>query len=203
MIRSLVFSLIIFISHSSFSQVDLSVKGGLNYTNIIVSNPTSSEGENFKIGFHLGISSEFEITEKIYITSELLYSLKGFKPEGGSGSNAKVNFNYINSPVLLGYNLSKRINVHLGPEFGYLFSAKFRGDSNTADINDFYNNNFDFGVAVGLGFSITEKLSSQFRYVHGLTSVVKDAVFTDDGKNVAEVKYYNRAFQLSLSYKVN
>lgn len=189
-------------THLSYSQINISAKGGLNYTNVEMSEALTGHRE-FKFGFHLGMASEFEITEKINITPELIYSLKGFKPEGKNESGAMFNFNYMNLPILVGYDLTKYISVLLGPELGYLFSAKIRVDSNTADLKDFYDSNFDFGIAMGLGFSITEKLSSQFRYVHGINSVTKDAKLTDDGINFTEVKYYNRTLQLSLSYKIN
>ena len=60
-------------------------------------------------------------------------------------------------------------SVEAGPQFSYLLSKKITSDT---DLNE-----FDFGVAGGIGVKITKSIFIQGRYVLGLTEIDKNADF--------------------------
>ncbi|MFO7853128.1 MAG: hypothetical protein ACQERS_02285 [Bacteroidota bacterium] len=67
-----------------------------------------------------------------------------------SYTNTKDLLTYIDLPVLIKYQPVKLLNIHRGPQFGYLVSAlqeDISGDEKI-DIKDWYNN-AEIGLAVG------------------------------------------------------
>ena len=78
------------------------------------------------------------------------------------------------------YLTSKKLSLEAGPQFSFLV------DQNLED--QYEAESFDFGVAAGLGYNITENFFVQARYVAGLTEANKDAEVT------------NRVIQFSVGY---
>lgn len=195
-----------FINVFSYAQVKFGAKAGLNYVNNIQTK--GEDGNNsYKISYHFGGYSIIELNDKINLIPELLYSNKGYKFDATDLSGGgNLNLVYINLPVLVAYQVSDKLGVNLGPEFGYLLSAKSKFDSRTVDVGDFWENKIDFGIALGISLSLAEKVSTELRYTHGLSSVIEPVEFRDALGNVTEgpsTKYLNRTFQLSFGYKLN
>lgn len=114
------------------------------------------------------------------------------------------NFNYLNLPLLVSYNPVKNFRVLLGPEVGYLLSARIRGedfDSNAKEIHDL--SNFDVGIATGLDYQFGNGLGIGIRYVHGFIKIQEDNLITSvsgNSTNLPESTWRNRTFQLYISY---
>ncbi len=152
------------------------VKAGGNFSNL--------EGDNVDgstyTSFHFGAILEFKLLENLALQPELLYSSQGTKVDGDSFD--KINYNYITVPVLAKFYLtSNKLSLEAGPQFAFLV------DQNVKD--QFEGETFDFGLAAGLGYNITDNFFAQARYVMGLTEANKDAEVT------------NRVIQLSLGYR--
>jgi hypothetical protein len=90
-------------------------------------------------------------------------------------------------PVLLRLNFAKIVNIHAGPQFGVLLSAK----AEDVDIKDELESS-DLGVAVGAGLDLPMGLTASARYVFGL----KDIEASSSG-----IEATNNVFQLSVGYK--
>lgn len=143
------------------------VKGGLNFSNYTGGNV---EGFDFKTitSYHAGIVAEVNLFENFSIQPELLYSTQGAELEG-LGEQIKNELGYISLPVLAKFYLSKnKLSLELGPQASVLVSE--RNEVNSED-----SNTFDFGVAGGLSFKITENLFISGRYIAGLTEPKRDA----------------------------
>lgn len=166
-------------------------------------------GVDFKsrIGFNLGAFAAIDLSEKITIQPEILYSTLGAKAVNVSAfygdmlftGDVKFNLSYINVPVMIKYYVADKFNLEAGPQIGFLTSAKtstkLDGSSQTVDedIKDSFES-VDFGLNFGAGYDFTEKLSAGVRYNFGLSNVAK----TEAGDD-SEIK--NSVFSLSVGYK--
>jgi hypothetical protein len=102
--------------------------------------------------------------------------------------------NYIEVPMLLKLNVTKNINIHVGPYFAYLIDVQvtYETDGGTFNFEDNFNNDyfnkFDFGLSAGFGFDFNV-IGIGARYNYGLSTVGKEksiggSTYTfPDGKN--------------------
>jgi hypothetical protein len=166
------------------------VKLGLNLANQSIS---SSEygftaSPSFRPSIHVGGYLTAMLSEKFGVQPEILYSGQGYKQNGGTFST-----DYIIVPVLARYNFTSLFSVHLGPQIGFLMSAKAKEDGGDSEDMKDYLKGTDMGIAGGLGIDLPMGLNFGFRFVKGLTNIVED---TD------EVKYKNYNLQFSVGYKL-
>ena len=187
-----------FIAAAGYGQ-DFGIKGGLNYSNLVPDNSDLEYGE-YIFGFHLGGFGAFELTEKLSLRPEVLYSKKGFDlelPTASSAIKIQRRFHYLSLPLLMEFKPLQRLSLLAGPEFGYLIAA--RQDVNlpafSEDIDGMYRK-FDFGLSVGINLQIIEKIQSEIRYTHGFSDLNNESGFAGSGLQ-------NRTFQLSVGYQIN
>ena len=181
-------------------ETKFGVKGGLNVANL----SGDIEDNSSKVGFHVGGFVEIKVSDKFSVQPELLFSTQGAKfEESGSGFSyeSKYNLSYLNIPVMAKYYAADKFSLELGPQIGFLTSAK---DDYTAtesgvtvsgneDIKDIFES-VDFGLNFGAGYDFTENLSVGLRYNLGLSNIAK----TEAGD---DTKVQNTVFSVSLGYK--
>ncbi len=174
--KNVIFSivLILFVIHSNQAQLfKLGIKAGMNYANF--------EGSTLQTdaitSYHAGLVGEITLIKALSIQPEILYSTQGASYENAV-EEFKEELGYVSVPILAKIHLGKSLSVDIGPQFSYLLSKKV---SISSDINE-----FDFAVAGGLGFKLTENFFIQGRYTLGLTEIDKNA------------DYKNSVGQLSL-----
>jgi hypothetical protein len=71
---------------------------------------------------------------------------------------------------MLRYSPVKVFNLHAGPQFGMLLSAKQECDGNSEDIKDGLKG-LDFGLGIGAGVDLPMGLGFSARYVAGLSNI--------------------------------
>jgi opacity protein-like surface antigen len=155
------------ISTSQAQVLQFGVKGGLNFANYTGGNIS---GVDFKsiTSFHAGAVMEIKVFENFAIQPELLYSTQGSELSG-LGDQIKNELGYLSIPVLAKFYLtSNKLSLELGPQASFLVSER-----NDVDAGD--SNTFDFAVAGGLSYKITDGLFVSGRYAAGLTEPKKDA----------------------------
>ena len=191
------------------AQVEVGLKGGANYVNNVVVTDLFDNGSDYRVGYHAGVFASIPLSERFSLSPELLFSDKGFKiledvtDPNSDYSNLKLS--YLNVPVLLGYNVFDKLTIQAGPELGDLLSASTKFDGESIDVGNIWNNEFDFGLAFGLTYAITEKVSVGGRYTHGFSSVAGDIQFTNTlGVTIEgeDFEFQNRTFQLSIAYSL-
>jgi hypothetical protein len=167
------------------------LKAGASLTNFT---GKDVEGAANKFGFNGGVVANFGINDMFSIQPEVLYSMKGAKEDGGDG---KINLNYIDIPVLAKIATGETgLFFELGPQVGFLASAKAKDNSASQDVKDAFKT-VDFGYAAGVGFQVSSSAMIGLRYNGGFTDVYKSVnVF---GTNI-ETKAKNSAFQLYVGY---
>ena len=167
-------------------ETKFGVKGGLNLSNVNgdISNNSS------RLSFHVGGFAEVKISDKFAIQPELVYSVQGTKVDVGASEDVVYDLQYINIPVMAKFYATEQFSLEVGPQIGFLATAKARFDGNSEDIKDSFKST-DFGVNFGAGYNFTENISAGLRYNLGLSNI-PDA----DG---ADAK--NGVFSLSVGYK--
>jgi hypothetical protein len=161
---------VLFCSLNAMAQgIDLGVKTGINFASL-----SDVESSDNKTGYTFGLFAGIKFTKKIGIQADVLYSAQGIKD---------LDLNYLNVPIVLRYFIFKKLNVQVGPQFGFVV------DDNLSDIfnGDVESNSFDMSGVVGLGYD----LPLGFRVAGIYNFGFKDAV-DNLGKN--------NVFNLSVGY---
>ena len=168
---------------TSGNGIALGIKAGVNFATL--SNDPSNNVKA-RVGFHAGGFVEIPIFDKFSIQPEILYSAQGDK----SGSpSSKTNLDYLIIPVMAKYYIKEGFSLEVGPQGGFLLSAKDKGDGYNEDIKDAVEST-DFGVNFGVGYKMETGLSFNVRYNLGLSHVDKY-----DGPTIN-----NRVFLISIGY---
>ena len=186
-------------------KAEFGIKGGLNSSNF----SGDTEGADFKsrVGFNIGAFAAIKLSEKITLQPEILFSTQGAKADNVVvpyndvyyTADVKFNLSYINVPVMIKYYVSDKFNLEVGPQIGFLTSAKTStkvvGISQTSeqDAKDSFES-VDFGLNFGAGYDFTENVFAGIRYNLGLANIAK----TQSGDNS---KIHNNVFSLSVGYK--
>lgn len=181
--KRIIIMLVLLVLGTGISQAQMlkfGVKGGMNFSNYTGGDVS---GVDFKTitSYHVGIVTELKIFENLALQPELLYSTQGSELKG-LGDQVKNELGYLSLPLLAKFYLTtNKLSLELGPQASVLVSEKNKVDSNDT-------NTFDFGLAGGLSFKITDGIFISGRYIAGLTEAKKDA----------DIK--NSVIQLSVGY---
>lgn len=166
------------------------LKAGLNFANQNFESDGISMNPDGRTGFHIGAFATINMGT-IGIQPELIYNAVGSKVDLGSFGEVVTKMDYLTIPIMVRINFAKIVNIHAGPNFGFLLSAKQDFDGDEEDIKEFTKGT-DLGLGVGLGLDLPMGLTAALRYNLGLSNVTEE----DD----ATVK--NNVFQLSVGYKL-
>lgn len=218
--KKLFFTVIItVIAVASLSAQKVGVKAGVNFANmngsymdlLLIEGDVETSG---RTGFHLGAITEFELSDKINLQAEVLYSTQGF--EGFEYNNITHEFtqqmDYLTIPIMLEYKITDELSLQAGPQIAFLASSKYdwgfdvntvSGDANfEAEANkelENQSNNMDFGLNFGAEYTMESGLFFNARYSLGLGNVFKyNANEHDIELKNADLK--NSVIQLSIGY---
>ena len=173
-----------------------SLKGGLNFTNV-----TGVDGSKYKQGWNFGLVANIKINDRFYLMPEFApLSQKGAKnvpyvPSGDPAldnliappDDARLNFNYIDVPVIAKFFLTDQLSIGTGPQFGFQTSASLdferalndedRLQYSQASLVDW--NRFDVGWAAEVTFGLGDArdgrgINFHARYTFGLMDTIKD-----------------------------
>jgi hypothetical protein len=174
-----------------FAQISVGAKAGVNLANV----NGDIDDTDMRIGFHVGGYVNVAFSDALSLQPELLFNSVGFKQTYSTGIDdvdVSSNLNYISIPVSLMYAFGP-VNVHAGPQIGFLMSAKTKSDVDELDGEDIKDNlkSTDLGFNVGAGVAFG-KLNVTARYTIGLSNV-------SDNDDI-DVK--NGVIQVSLGYKL-
>jgi len=199
--RILVVVLLILLTNwDLYSQINIGVKGGFTLVNTRF-NVLDSDSE-FKPSYLFGLNAQTRLSEKWDVDTDLIFIQKG---------NSDVRTLRLNTIVfrpLLFYKFGK-VGVGVGPEIGYLLSAK--GIVMGIKFNDqnYNEGGVDIGIDGGIRYNISNRIQIALIYNHGLSNVDSNngdepALPSDPtGPTQKEVKEKNFGFRLSLRYDIS
>ncbi len=192
------------IATGSFAQ-EYGVKAGLNLANMLVKddNNTYSDDFDMKLGFHVGVTAEFPLTELFSFETGLLLSQKGYKLEeswGGETYEYTLTLNYLEIPLLgkATYDLGgTAIYGQLGPYVGFGLTGKFKDEDEDQDVDwgsgdDDHYKRLDFGLNIGAGVQLNN-ITIGASYGLGLMNITPH----DEGSFTVN----NRVIGVSVGYK--
>lgn len=144
--------------------------------------------------FHGGVYLHYFFLDNLALQPELLVSGKGSKWDDPYTDTRDL-LTYIDLPLLIRYQPIKILNIHAGPQFGYLISALQdpMSDDEKIDIIDWYND-LDIGLLVGAEANLPFRINVTVRYILGLSEVTNDVQYIDPWKN--------NFFQVSIGYRI-
>ncbi len=204
----LAFILILVVGSTVYSQEQLTigVKGGLNLANVSITN-SSAYTYNSLTGYHAGAFLLIKLS-KIGIQPEILFSRQGTYTTFNSTFNStdlNARYDYINVPVIIKLYIASGINFQVGPQVGFLVSAK--DDQPNFDINgklisitsdDIKDQlkSSDFSAALGLGWDAPFGLTVDARYNLGLSKIYNVTGSADAKNQVIQVSVGFKLFRL-------
>ena len=163
------------------------IKGGLN-----IAQETVSDGETgARTGIHLGGFMEKLISNGVDLQLELLYTMQGGTYKIGS-NNYTDKFDYLNVPVIfkIYVNKNRRFSIDIGPQLGFMVSAKYTTGNRTVNVYDNDDlNKFEVAVCLGISYKINDKFDFIFHGTGGLTPIV-------DGE-----EHKNSGIRLGVGYR--
>jgi hypothetical protein len=163
-------SFLLFGSFSSKAQVHFGIKAGMNASSLNFEGNTDMQS---KIGFNAGVLAHIHSNNAQWaLQPELYYSAEGAKYK--SNSDASLNLNYLNLPVLVQYMFDNGFRIEAGPQVGFLMSAKSKDNNSSVDVKDGYKGT-TFSIPVGVGYLTHSGLGFDARYNFGISNIVDNA----------------------------
>lgn len=211
--------LLLFVTTQSFAQIKFGAKAGLNLSNMLSKDNTTTYSKDYKMksGFHIGAIAEYPLSEIFSVESGLFLSSKGFKAQIMIDSfgfpidiKAEATLYYLDIPITAkaSYNIgAAKIYGFAGGYLGIGLSGKIKTEmsafvfaqSDNQDVSwgsDENNDDFkrlDYGLSVGAGAEIQSFLL-EVTYGLGLANL---APSTTGG-----AKENNRVIGISVGYKL-
>ena len=108
------------------TQTKFGIKAGINFAN--VTNASSIKGSN-TTGFMGGVFISSKMGKIMARRTELIFSRQGYSFRTNTNTG-KVNLNYILFSQMMGFNITKFVQVQVGAMTGYLLNAKADSSSN-------------------------------------------------------------------------
>jgi hypothetical protein len=193
---------------SNAQEAKFGVKAGLNLSTL---SGNYVEQSQIQPGFVLGGFAAVKLSDKFIFQPELLFSFQGsayrnYYDFGNvqSYEQDNLNLNYLLVPIMAKYYVAKKFSIEVGPQFGFLLTARTNFfsytdagngyvDSESEDVKDQFKT-FDFGINIGGGYDFTDKWGIGLRYNFGLNNAVQNS----DGSNY---KTNNQVLSVTGSYK--
>jgi hypothetical protein len=182
---------LMYMAHIATAQ-RFGIEGGLN-----ISKPSGLNGSFAKslLGIHLGPIVEFSLSNKVFMSSGLLYSVKGFKYDESSlvindplyeGSGIITHsFGYLEVPIMLVYKIPVNENklklfFQGGPNISYCVNHS---------PSEVTINKFDYGINFGTGIE-RKSIKLGLNYNIGLREIWPNNYDTN----------HQRVFRISVAY---
>jgi hypothetical protein len=175
---------------TAIAQTTFGVKAGANFASI-----GGDESEDFssRTSIHFGVTAGIAVSDNFTVQPELVYSSQGATIDYGGGEDGDIKLNYLNLPVLGQFQVADGFSIEVGPQFGFLMSAKADDGDEEEDIKDFVKG-LDLSAGVGVNYAMASGLNFGARYNLGLSNV-------NDGDSSDEIKNQNTVIQLSIGYR--
>ncbi|WP_439152165.1 outer membrane beta-barrel protein [Winogradskyella sp.] len=151
MIKNLfVIIVLVFGIQYSTAQVEFGIKGGVNITFFKVTEGDFGTNPDSDTGFYGGFFADFKIDSGFHIQPELLYKGVG-------------DFEFINAPIYLKYDINNNFHILIGPSLNYFF--------------DVFVNSFKVRADVSLDYDLSTKLSMHMKYTLGFEELSPNIIF--------------------------
>ena len=146
-------ALLLILPVSANAQNKYGLKGAFNYSSF-------RKNFNLKAGYQIGVVGKKYLGDLgWFFQPEINYSLEG-------AENKRLEF--INVPLILGFDFSENFNLHVGYQSGFLIGTR-GGDTQNYQV-------YNPAINVGLEFYPTSKSVFGARYDYGISDIDKSAL---------------------------
>ncbi|MEM6360064.1 MAG: porin family protein [Bacteroidota bacterium] len=185
-----VFSLFAF-AVAANAQISGGVKAGVNFANQDYEASGFSVSPDGRTAFHAGAFFTIMFADQLGLQPEILYSGQGstFESVSPGFDDIEQNFNYLNIPVLLRYQVIDILSLHTGPQLGFLLNAEIDDE----DVKDSLKGS-DLSLAFGGQVDLPMGFIGGLRYSLGLSDI------NDLDGDGTEIK--NNNFQIYVGFKL-
>jgi hypothetical protein len=215
LVKLLAVILVLSMATESYAQ-NFGIKGGLNLANWLMKDDTDTYSDDFKmaLGFNLGVTAEFPLTDMLSFETGLMFNNKGFAIKESMDFfgetmeiKSKTTLNYIDIPLTAKATFgagSTNVFVLAGPYVGFGLSGKSKStysyggesETDTEDIDfgseDDQVKRLDYGLILGAGVDFGT-ISVGASYGLGLGNLLNNP---ENGE-----KINNRVISISVGYK--
>jgi len=183
----LLVAVMLFAFNVNAQGVDFGVKAGVNFASI-----GGDEADDFgsRTSFHFGVTAGIGVSDNFNVQPELVYSSQGASLDI-EGIDADIKLDYVNLPIMAQFQVADGFSIELGPQFGFLMSAKVEADGEEEDIKDDLKG-LDIGAGVGVNYAMASGLNIGARYNLGLSDI-------NDGEG--DISNQNNVIQVSIGYR--
>jgi len=185
--RTLTIILLLLLANTLIGH-EIGIKAGINVSSL----GKNDNGLEPRIGYLFGAVFITPITGDLHLQSELVYSLQGAKDI--DIAERKRNYTYLNLPVMVNALFLDRFMLQIGGQAGLLLSGKIKDPIGDINVTDQLKR-IDFGVLVGLGIDLNDRITSTFRYQFGVNNTVK-------ASPSSSTKFQNKVLQISMGIKL-
>ena len=144
-------------------QTAFGLKAGVNIANL------SGASHDPRVSAHGGVFVNRSIAKNFFIEPELLFSGEGVQYTW-AGVQHKWVLDYIQLPVMLQYYPVSHLYVEVGPQVGFLISAKDKLEGSHANMKSNINS-VQVAIGAGLGIKATDNILVYGRYNFGLSDI--------------------------------
>jgi len=166
-IKNLIFLIFLISPYFGYTnKLKLGLNGGINFSTITASNATKefNMGKGFLPGMLLGIVSEYELDNDLYLITEINYSSKGYS-NNQLAIRVKSYSKYLSVPIKIKIYTQNMLGIEIGPYFSVAMKEYLKNNITKTKVYGSIGNNilseppdtlkpFDFGVQTGLSYSL-------------------------------------------------
>jgi hypothetical protein len=170
-------------SVSSFAAMDLTIGGGLNLSNTMLSGDykmPDGVDKTMLIGFNAGANARFAFNDMMGLVAGLNFETRGMKISEGD-LKLTTSANYLQIPVLFSYKLMPELAINIGPEVGIYLSGKGKaemaGQSVEADLENV--STLDLGASIGVTYTFAEVVQVGGGFYWGFLNTDNDPADAD------------------------
>ncbi len=131
-----------------------------------------------KLGMEFGFSVQSPISEKLLFQPEILYFQKGSSSNADTPFYLKYKLNYLELPLMFGYNINEYFQVQGGPSIGYLLKGEVSSALSSNSLDGV--NKIDASVMVGGSYRFLANTSIKLRYSISFLSITKTGNSVND-----------------------
>jgi hypothetical protein len=189
-------------SFAAHAQTYTAIKAGGGFSTLHLK---VNDNAQARMGWYAGFSANFSVQDQLFVRTELLYSVRGYKyPATFISTKANIGHGYLSLPLLAGYKPIKKLSLMAGPEIGYLLFAKAKTDTDNSNILNSTNRRFSVDANMGTAYELTPELAIEAHFLVGLTSLYR-TLYTDDNGVVTGPSSdgLNRTVQFGIIYKMS
>jgi hypothetical protein len=173
-------------------KLGVGVKAGVNIANQ-KGTGLDYEVDNKSIaGFVAGGYVHYFFSDAAAIQIEILFSQKGSDWSEIDLSGKDI-LNYLEIPLLIRYQIIDLLNIHAGPQFGFMLSSKTKYDDGYEEDASTYFKSSDVGLAIGAELNLPFRVNITVRYIIGLSNIA-----TEEFGNT----WKNNVFQATVGFRL-